>query len=498
MSSASRMSAPLGPPPSSGACGHPRPPRAAAAPVCASSRSRGSSVSKNVELDVGLGLGALALEHRPLGGRKPAESTMPGGGEDSAPRPPRAEAPCEHAVALEESPPRLTSSSAATGPCEPLGSGGSGSVWLARDERSARDVALKVVPREGKAGSRAEREVEAATRLRHPRCLRALALDRDDDHVYVAYEYVRGRRCARRCATAELDDAAAVEAAAQILEALAHAHGSEVVHRDVKPANVMLEDGEGVSIRAARLRARAARGGGDAHRGRRRARHARLHRPGAPRRARRRPARPTSGRSASSSGSRSSAGTPSCGHAVARRDGEADRAGARRRSPRSAPTSRARLCATVDRMLELDPARRPPAKRLAGALRRLGRVARPAAARRPARSRRSARTRLPAVLAATLAGGATTAPAVLPARLAVPVRRPGGARLAPQPARRPRARAGRARPPARQPLARSRARCTSRSRAGWFAALPRRSPPGLLWCLGPAAGPARRPARWRP
>ena len=78
-------------------------------------------------------------------------------------------------------------------PLRPLGSGGSGSVWLVRDERSARDVALKVVPREGKAGSRAEREVEAAARLRHPRCLRALALERDDRHVYVAYEYIPGR-----------------------------------------------------------------------------------------------------------------------------------------------------------------------------------------------------------------------------------------------------------------------------------------------------------------
>jgi len=134
-------------------------------------------------------------------------------------------------------------------PLRPLGSGGSGSVWLVRDERSARDVALKVVPREGKAGSRAEREVEAATRLRHPRCLRALALERDDRHVYVAYEYIPGHTLRQALRHGELDDADAVEAGAQVLEALAHAHSKGVVHRDVKPANVMLEEAEDVSVR---------------------------------------------------------------------------------------------------------------------------------------------------------------------------------------------------------------------------------------------------------
>jgi hypothetical protein len=134
-------------------------------------------------------------------------------------------------------------------PLRPLGSGGSASVWLVRDERSARDVALKVVPREGKAGSRAEREVEAAARLRYPRCLRALALERDDRHVYVAYEYIPGRTLRQALGHGELDDAAAVEAGAQVLEALAHAHGKGVVHRDVKPANVMLEESEDVSVR---------------------------------------------------------------------------------------------------------------------------------------------------------------------------------------------------------------------------------------------------------
>jgi hypothetical protein len=78
-------------------------------------------------------------------------------------------------------------------PLKPLGSGGSGSVWLARDERTGLDVALKIVPREGKAATRAEREALAAAKLRHERCLRAYGLDRDARNVYIAYEYVPGQ-----------------------------------------------------------------------------------------------------------------------------------------------------------------------------------------------------------------------------------------------------------------------------------------------------------------
>ncbi|HYX89437.1 MAG TPA: serine/threonine-protein kinase [Gaiellaceae bacterium] len=134
-------------------------------------------------------------------------------------------------------------------PLRPLGSGGSGSVWLARDEHTGLDVALKIVPREGKAATRAEREALAAARLRHERCLRAYGLARDGRNVYIAYEYVPGETLRHALRAGALDDAAAVEAAAQVLEGLAHAHARGIVHRDVKPSNVLVADAPELSVR---------------------------------------------------------------------------------------------------------------------------------------------------------------------------------------------------------------------------------------------------------
>jgi serine/threonine-protein kinase len=134
-------------------------------------------------------------------------------------------------------------------PLKPLGSGGMGSVWHAFDERKGREVALKIVARSGTAGPRAEREATAAAQLEHPACLRAYALARDEGHVYIAYEFVPGRTLRHALQNGELDDEAAVEAAAQILEGLAHAHAAGIVHRDIKPANILLADGPDVSVR---------------------------------------------------------------------------------------------------------------------------------------------------------------------------------------------------------------------------------------------------------
>ena len=95
-------------------------------------------------------------------------------------------------------------------PLRPLGSGGMGHVWLARDEQSGLDVALKMIAREGKVAQRAEREARAAAALRHPRCQRIYALARDPSHIYIAYEYVPGRTMRQALAAGELGDREAV------------------------------------------------------------------------------------------------------------------------------------------------------------------------------------------------------------------------------------------------------------------------------------------------
>jgi hypothetical protein len=135
-------------------------------------------------------------------------------------------------------------------PVRPLGSGGSGSVWLAFDERSGLDVALKIIPREGKAAARAEREALAARRLRHDRCVRSYDVGHDASHVYIAYEYVPGRTLREALRSGTLTDEDVVEIAGQVLDALAHAHRAGIVHRDVKPSNILLEDRD---VPAARL-----------------------------------------------------------------------------------------------------------------------------------------------------------------------------------------------------------------------------------------------------
>ena len=121
-----------------------------------------------------------------------------------------------------------------------LGAGGFGVVWLAWDEKLEREVAVKVIPREGGAGERVEREARAAARLNHPGIVAIYELASDADDVYLVSELVRGRTLAELDQAGAVSDRDVARIGIALCEALEHAHARGVIHRDVKPQNVMV------------------------------------------------------------------------------------------------------------------------------------------------------------------------------------------------------------------------------------------------------------------
>jgi hypothetical protein len=123
-----------------------------------------------------------------------------------------------------------------------LGAGGFGVVWLAHDERLQRDVAVKVIPREhGDSGvTRAEREAQAAARLNHPGVVGLYELDHDEHSTYLVSELVRGRTFFELARAGALSDSDVARIGVALCDALDHAHERGVIHRDVKPQNVMV------------------------------------------------------------------------------------------------------------------------------------------------------------------------------------------------------------------------------------------------------------------
>jgi serine/threonine protein kinase len=121
-----------------------------------------------------------------------------------------------------------------------LGSGAFGTVWSARDERLERDVAVKLLPRERVVQARFEREARAAARLQHPAIVTLYEAAVDDDGAYLVSELVRGRTFDQMLGVGKLSDREIVEIGAALCEALDHAHGEGVIHRDVKPSNVLV------------------------------------------------------------------------------------------------------------------------------------------------------------------------------------------------------------------------------------------------------------------
>jgi tetratricopeptide (TPR) repeat protein len=127
---------------------------------------------------------------------------------------------------------------------EPLGRGGMGEVYRAHDSRLNRAVAIKIVAR--RAGLSAEvrerfdREAQAVARLDHPHVCRVYDVGHDRDLDYIVMEYLDGETLASRMARGPLPVDDAIDIACQIADALAHTHQHGLVHRDLKPGNIML------------------------------------------------------------------------------------------------------------------------------------------------------------------------------------------------------------------------------------------------------------------
>jgi eukaryotic-like serine/threonine-protein kinase len=121
-----------------------------------------------------------------------------------------------------------------------LGAGGFGVVWLAWDEKLEREVAVKAIPLENGGGERVEREARAAARLNHPGIVGIYELAHDEHDVYLVSELVRGRTLAELLRAGAVADRDVARIGMALCDALDHAHQRGVIHRDVKPQNVMV------------------------------------------------------------------------------------------------------------------------------------------------------------------------------------------------------------------------------------------------------------------
>jgi serine/threonine protein kinase len=127
---------------------------------------------------------------------------------------------------------------------EPLGAGGMGEVYKARDTRLDRTVAIKVLPAQfaahPEARQRLEREARAVSSLNHPNICALYDVGQQGETDYLVLEYLEGETLAARLKKGPLPLDAALRYAIEITGALARAHRTGVVHRDLKPGNVML------------------------------------------------------------------------------------------------------------------------------------------------------------------------------------------------------------------------------------------------------------------
>src|SRR5262245_3341390 len=126
----------------------------------------------------------------------------------------------------------------------PLGAGGMGEVWRARDSRLGRDVAIKVlaeaVASDASRLHRFEKEARSASALNHPNIVTVYDIGAEADVSYIAMELVEGKTLREILFAGALPLRKLLPLATQIADGLARAHEAGIVHRDLKPENVMV------------------------------------------------------------------------------------------------------------------------------------------------------------------------------------------------------------------------------------------------------------------
>ena len=127
-----------------------------------------------------------------------------------------------------------------------IGVGGMGEVYRATDTRLSREVALKVMAPQSDANpdwrQRFAREAQAASRLNHPNIVTIYDIGQDQGVHFIAMEYIPGKTLAQSIPPGGLLPSRTVRIASQIAAALVKAHAAGVIHRDVKPANIMITE----------------------------------------------------------------------------------------------------------------------------------------------------------------------------------------------------------------------------------------------------------------
>ncbi len=125
-----------------------------------------------------------------------------------------------------------------------LGAGGMGEVFLAEDTKLERKVAIKTLPAksidDAHARRRLFREAKAAATLDHPNICSIHEVNEDRDCLFIVMQYVEGETLAERLLTSTLTTDEVLDIGIQIAEALSEAHGRGVIHRDIKPQNVIV------------------------------------------------------------------------------------------------------------------------------------------------------------------------------------------------------------------------------------------------------------------